>query len=480
MAGKLNDDIIITILSLTPVPALLRCEQTCSSWSRTIRSRTTEVWKPKLIDTFPEGCLPVRYGMESWRDLVLDIWAWETIGDAATYSGEWGNPTAEVVDAECPEPGTFVRLFEKGKKRFVRDLVEAYDQHGFKRVKGSFVDGRVLIMKSPDYRSDENKSAFSMLFDGETITLPPLPTNLVYAHYTRPSDVLLSRTPDTDTFHFHHTKPLSTSTDTRTTPPLPSVQVTQTFRHRAAMTGSVAFLKRESDNPEAISVAVIHSFSTTTKPTILHLPAGARFTPPTAYDESFFVHISHNTSDTHASNTHFTMHLMRLSDGRTLKIVPFYSKEYTTPIKLHLTRSHILVQSLLSPPAKKPIAHKTVRVFRLRDLAEVGNFRKPEGMHYMGWVGSGNDGGVSGWSSGWGDDEWPIVFDVRRRKWQKVVGTKGVQDGRARHVVRVREWEVDWNEKRTGGDAVEKFYWKELTTGVGSGNDDPWAGGWGS
>ncbi|KAJ3050900.1 hypothetical protein HK097_008111 [Rhizophlyctis rosea] len=34
------------------------------------------VWRPKLIRDFPSGCLPVLYGLESWRDIACIYQAW--------------------------------------------------------------------------------------------------------------------------------------------------------------------------------------------------------------------------------------------------------------------------------------------------------------------------------------------------------------------------------------------------------------------
>ncbi|KAJ3048859.1 hypothetical protein HK097_010136 [Rhizophlyctis rosea] len=51
-------------------------EAVCKSWSRIIRQGTPQIWQPKLVLAFPEECLPVLYGHETWRDLACIYYSW--------------------------------------------------------------------------------------------------------------------------------------------------------------------------------------------------------------------------------------------------------------------------------------------------------------------------------------------------------------------------------------------------------------------
>ncbi|KAJ3033319.1 hypothetical protein HDV00_006509 [Rhizophlyctis rosea] len=58
------------------VPALLKYERVCKQWCTLIRRHQKEVWRSKLVAAFPEGCLPVLYGQETYRDVAVLWWAW--------------------------------------------------------------------------------------------------------------------------------------------------------------------------------------------------------------------------------------------------------------------------------------------------------------------------------------------------------------------------------------------------------------------
>ncbi|KAJ3049371.1 hypothetical protein HK097_009625 [Rhizophlyctis rosea] len=71
-----NTYLLALIFSHTSVESILKCEQTCRLWKNVSRNDTSQVWLPKLIRAFPEGCAPERYGEENWRDVAALWYAW--------------------------------------------------------------------------------------------------------------------------------------------------------------------------------------------------------------------------------------------------------------------------------------------------------------------------------------------------------------------------------------------------------------------
>ncbi|KAJ3037112.1 hypothetical protein HDV00_002057 [Rhizophlyctis rosea] len=73
----LPDIPLVIIFASSNIPTLLACESVCKQWSTIIRNtQVAQVWKPTLVQGFPEGCLPVLQGHENYRDVTLLWYAW--------------------------------------------------------------------------------------------------------------------------------------------------------------------------------------------------------------------------------------------------------------------------------------------------------------------------------------------------------------------------------------------------------------------
>ncbi|KAJ3035567.1 hypothetical protein HDV00_003666 [Rhizophlyctis rosea] len=88
-------DILIHLFSSPNVSVadLLKCERVCRQWCALIRNNQVQIWRAKVVEEFPEGCLPVRYGEEVWRDVAILWWAWRRLGSSGR--GMEVNPVGE-------------------------------------------------------------------------------------------------------------------------------------------------------------------------------------------------------------------------------------------------------------------------------------------------------------------------------------------------------------------------------------------------
>ncbi|KAJ3048829.1 hypothetical protein HK097_010171 [Rhizophlyctis rosea] len=99
----IQQEILAEILSYLTFPDILRCELVSNEWCVTIRQKTEMIWKPLLAPEFPPDCLPVPYGLETWRDVACLWWAWKTkwnptITDMHPESGLYNAITTGTVD----------------------------------------------------------------------------------------------------------------------------------------------------------------------------------------------------------------------------------------------------------------------------------------------------------------------------------------------------------------------------------------------
>ncbi|KAJ3034191.1 hypothetical protein HDV00_005361, partial [Rhizophlyctis rosea] len=107
-------DILITLFAhpSLSVADLFKCERVCQQWLQLLRAGQNQIWKQKLVEAFPEGCLPVLYGHEVWRDVAVLWCAWRR---------PW-TPAEEVAYLE----GEYIEELEPGKvlpRKAGRDLV---------------------------------------------------------------------------------------------------------------------------------------------------------------------------------------------------------------------------------------------------------------------------------------------------------------------------------------------------------------------
>ncbi|KAJ3039892.1 hypothetical protein HDV00_011675, partial [Rhizophlyctis rosea] len=80
---QLLPDILVHLFASfdVSIPDLLLCERVCKQWYTIIRSSHVQIWKAKLVRGFPEGCYPVLYGEENYRDVATLWWAWMRLGN---------------------------------------------------------------------------------------------------------------------------------------------------------------------------------------------------------------------------------------------------------------------------------------------------------------------------------------------------------------------------------------------------------------
>ncbi|KAJ3034539.1 hypothetical protein HDV00_004952 [Rhizophlyctis rosea] len=133
-------DILILLFAHPTITVrdLLTCERVCKQWLLVLRASQHQIWKQKLVDSrsFPPGCLPVLYGHEVWRDVVVLWWAWRR---------PWEPKDASWLEAEEVEVGDVVPR----RDGVVRDVTSAMNVDGpyRSRVKvfGTRPDGQIVV-----------------------------------------------------------------------------------------------------------------------------------------------------------------------------------------------------------------------------------------------------------------------------------------------------------------------------------------------
>ncbi|KAJ3032248.1 hypothetical protein HDV00_007752 [Rhizophlyctis rosea] len=121
-------DILLTLFASPAISVtdLLKCERVSRQWCAIIRNNQSQIWKSKLAVGFPDGCLPVLYGNESW-------WAWRTLG----RRDELLELEVDGEHRELKRADGLLRI----SPGFVRDLTTAYSPSSYVGVRptGQFV-----------------------------------------------------------------------------------------------------------------------------------------------------------------------------------------------------------------------------------------------------------------------------------------------------------------------------------------------------
>ncbi|KAJ3034530.1 hypothetical protein HDV00_004943 [Rhizophlyctis rosea] len=93
-----------------------------------------QIWRQKLVEAFPEGCLPVLYEREIWRDLATLWWAWRRPWTPGQTVAETTLEEVEVGDVLPRKVGV------------VRDLTAVRDFGSMRGgAKGGRWDGQIVI-----------------------------------------------------------------------------------------------------------------------------------------------------------------------------------------------------------------------------------------------------------------------------------------------------------------------------------------------
>ncbi|KAJ3043031.1 hypothetical protein HDV00_005938 [Rhizophlyctis rosea] len=110
-------ELLVLTFAQSSVPTLLTCERACKQWSAIIRTTFVEqIWKPKLIAAYPEGCAPVLRGNENWRDVALVSYA-------------WGRPWQPRRVERRVEELDFGEALERKGHSVVRDVTNCFEPH---------------------------------------------------------------------------------------------------------------------------------------------------------------------------------------------------------------------------------------------------------------------------------------------------------------------------------------------------------------
>ncbi|KAJ3042078.1 hypothetical protein HDV00_008159 [Rhizophlyctis rosea] len=144
MPAKFNletvSELLASVFAKLPVPALLTCERVCKQWSAIMRvAASTQVWKPKLVAGYPEGCLPVLRGRGNWRDVALISYAW---------GREWQPVDAcepiKVLDCDMG--------FDRTGNGVVQDVTSCFDAlpENVVFMMGSLESGEIIFTTDPD------------------------------------------------------------------------------------------------------------------------------------------------------------------------------------------------------------------------------------------------------------------------------------------------------------------------------------------
>ncbi|KAJ3035913.1 hypothetical protein HDV00_003314 [Rhizophlyctis rosea] len=127
-------ELLTHIFAKTPLPSLLICEGVSKQWSTLIRIGSGEqIWRPKLVAAYPDGCVPVLRGRENWRDVAIVAYAW----------GRSWDPRR--VEGRVEDLGSGQQL-ERREKRVFRDLTNCMGWQGYNDwdLLGCFPSGEVL------------------------------------------------------------------------------------------------------------------------------------------------------------------------------------------------------------------------------------------------------------------------------------------------------------------------------------------------
>ncbi|KAJ3034532.1 hypothetical protein HDV00_004945 [Rhizophlyctis rosea] len=168
------------------VPDLLICERTCKQWLLLIRSGQHQIWKQKLVEAFPEGCLPVLYGSECWRDVAILWYAWRR---------PWTPRRLRSVAVEEIE----VQDVLPPKHVVVRDVISfadsplAHPVHVF----GARPDGQVKLCNH--HRSSLSSPILDIVFAETRNSARPI-SNILSDFYLNRSNIAVARTPLNDIF----------------------------------------------------------------------------------------------------------------------------------------------------------------------------------------------------------------------------------------------------------------------------------------
>ncbi|KAJ3036094.1 hypothetical protein HDV00_003070 [Rhizophlyctis rosea] len=210
-------DILIVLFAHPNVSVadLLKCERVCQTWCAVIRTYQVEIWKSKVQAAYPDGCCPVLYGNEVWRDVAVLWWAWQRPWPSAVISeldGRGSTMAAAAKGREKKEKPTWqpptgctvgsaielqdIRHPERLHRRsdgVVRDLITSCSFFGAADpalVAGARADGRVML--TGGYGDDYT---FLDIVFSETLSTAPPPVDLA-RHFQFARANALVRHPD--------------------------------------------------------------------------------------------------------------------------------------------------------------------------------------------------------------------------------------------------------------------------------------------
>ncbi|KAJ3036787.1 Tripartite DNA replication factor [Rhizophlyctis rosea] len=448
-----TSDTVIAIFQHLPIPTLLSCEQVCRDWSELIRKHTLELWRPRVLDRFPRGCAPAPYGVENWKDLAVNVYAWET-----GWQALGGKVRMERVKAGS---GPLTQYFQSSGKFYKRELVGIIDTtypDGNSGVLGAFPDGKVIATGFDP--SGIKRGRLTTVFDEPTGTQPfepiLLPNLASSSTYSRPTTAYLCQNIATSACPATYTlsplpKPTPITTNSETTNlPAPTQPVAGNPLSDPCTVGSTAVVW---DGQRKLHSVITISPSTPTF--LLHIDNSledAMRVAHSAHNEHFIVHLYNLNRRAEANESSWVLHLRQLSRPGALlhEVKGGFSP---LPDRPYLTRGHIILRCYHQEPGQRNLYLRkpSYRIRRLKDLTEVG--RLPMSKDIL-WVRTLNDGTIVG--GRWHNP--PMVFDAFRKVWMMLPGFPDDAGRLKGYYVVVKEYEVDEQGRRIGTPGVVKFH----------------------
>ncbi|KAJ3030825.1 hypothetical protein HDV00_008645 [Rhizophlyctis rosea] len=168
------------------LPDLLKCEQICKQWWTIIQSNQP-LFRQKLVDNFPAGCLPVPYGNECWHDVACLWWAWKR---------PWAPPPISDGIVEACHHGETKSRASDGVVRDVTGHLHTFEDAI--TVQAVRADGQVLLRGSSPFLQ-ESQSWIDVIFEETQQNARPITDLLISPSESIRPTAIARQPPDSTT-----------------------------------------------------------------------------------------------------------------------------------------------------------------------------------------------------------------------------------------------------------------------------------------
>ncbi|KAJ3033753.1 hypothetical protein HDV00_005848 [Rhizophlyctis rosea] len=403
---------------------------------------------------FPPACPPILYGMENWRELAMNVGAWDN-----GWEGKRGMNFVE----EAVERGPVRRFFEREGRRFMSELVDVVDMMkmtGKSGVLGAFPDGRVIAEGNAGTAAQSRRRALNegssegggslevgritTVFDdaekgGEKFESVPLPDLQSGSMYHRPTTAALCKKPTTSRndiplYYLFPISPSPTITNSSTPPPptrYAEVPPRLHFSNKLNTVGSTTILSTDHHRTTVV-------LSLPPAPN-LRLPIHAH--PLTSHTESLLLHPT-ETEQT-CCLTLYQLHPFKQLAQHT------EDTYYRNLREIYLTRGHAILGF-----ANRTESEPTYCAYKLRDLERIAHsIPVPKNISGLRTL---NDGTLVAGRV----HAPPLLFDALRKAWILLGGFDEDSERFDGYIIKVREYEVDGGGKRTARPPVVRYFYR--------------------